>query len=193
MYSSINQTKWGDCSQCPATNVACVKVKKDLVCTNCHNKNKTLEQIDRQKKRIAARNATSKIAKIEGEDSNREMAKGYAELDRFFKEMQKRMTGRCENCGGKTEAFTKHFKNSIAHILPKAYFKSVATNENNWLELCFYGNSCHSNYDNKMLDLIDMNCFDTIIQKFTKIYPHIAADEKRRIPPILIEYLKTEI
>lgn len=119
--------------------------------------------------------------------------KDYAELDRFFKEMQKRMTGKCENCGGKTEAFTKLYKNSIAHILPKAYFKSVATNENNWLELCFYGNSCHTNYDNKMLDLIEMNCFDTIIQKFTKMYPHIAKDELRRVPPILIEYLKTEM
>lgn len=119
--------------------------------------------------------------------------KDYAELDRFFKEMQKRMTGRCENCGGKTEAFTKRFKNSIAHILQKAYFPSIATNENNWLELCFYGNSCHSQMDNKMIDLIDMNCFDQIITRFAKMYPYIAQDELRRVPPILIEYLKTEL
>lgn len=118
--------------------------------------------------------------------------KDYAELDRWFKERQKEMTGRCVNCNGKTEAHTKHFKCSIAHILPKAYFKSVATHPDNWLELCFYGNSCHTNYDNKMLDLIEMNCFDTIIQKFVKMYPSIAQEERRRIPPILIEYLKTE-
>ena len=38
-----------------------------------------------------------------------------------------------------------------------------------------------------------MNCFDTIIQKFAKMYPFIAPDEKRRIPNILLEYLKTEL
>lgn len=149
---------------------------------------------ERQKKNIAAKNAGAKLARVvANEPENKEAAKKYFELDRWFKERQKEMTGRCMNCGGKTEAHTKSYKCSIAHILPKAYFKSIATNENNWLELCFYGNSCHTNYDNKMLDLIEMNCFDTIMQKFTKIYPHIAADEKRRIPPILIEYLKTEI
>jgi hypothetical protein len=134
-----------------------------------------------------------KIRNLAYELADIKAPKDYAELDRWFKQMQKRMTGKCMNCGGKTEAFTKNYKCSIAHILPKAYFKSVATNDENWLELCFYGNSCHTNYDNKMLDLIEMNCFDTIIQKFTKMYPHIAPEEKRRIPPILIEYLKTEI
>jgi hypothetical protein len=69
----------------------------------------------------------------------------------------------------------------------------VATHPDNFLELCFYGNSCHTNFDNKMLDLIEMNCFDTIIEKFTKIYPAIAQEEKRRIPSILIEYLKVEL
>jgi hypothetical protein len=104
------------------------------------------------------------------------------------------MTGVCMNCGGKTCADNdKEYKRSVAHILPKAYFKSVATHPDNFLELCFYGNSCHTNFDNKMLDLIEMNCFDTIIEKFTKIYPAIAQEEKRRIPSILIEYLKVEL
>lgn len=133
------------------------------------------------------------LRNLASEEPEVKAPKDYAVLERWFKDRQKEMTGRCMNCGGKTEAHTKMYKCSIAHILPKAYFKSVATNEDNWLELCFYGNSCHSQMDNKMLDLIDMNCFDTIIQKFTKIYPHIAKDELRRIPPILIEYLKTEI
>jgi len=189
-YSTINTTKWGDCTQCSNTNVACVKVKKDLVCTQCNDRNKALIQIKKQKDRNALISDLAHVRKLEVDNKP---PKDYAELDRFFKEMQKRMTGKCENCGGKTEAHTKLYKNSIAHILPKAYFKSVATNENNWLELCFYGNSCHTNYDNKMIDLIDLNCFDTVIQKFTRIYPHIAAEEKRRIPPILIEYLKTEL
>lgn len=119
--------------------------------------------------------------------------KDYAVLERWFKERQREMVGRCANCSGKSEAHTKMYKCSIGHILPKAYFPSVATHPDNWIELCFYGNSCHTNFDNKMLDLIDMNCFDQIITKFAKMYPFIAQDEKRRIPPILIEYLKTEL
>ena len=47
--------------------------------------------------------------------------------------------------------------------------------------------------DNKTLDLIDMNCFDEIVEKVTRMYPHIAQDEKRRIPAILREYIKLEL
>jgi len=38
--SIIAKSKFGDCSQCSAKNTACVKVKKDLVCLNCHRSNK---------------------------------------------------------------------------------------------------------------------------------------------------------
>lgn len=147
--------------------------------------------IAKQRKNVANKTGTQ-LRNLAKENSDVKAPKDYAELDRFFKEMQKRMTGRCENCGGKTEAFTKHFKNSIAHILPKAYFKSVATNENNWLELCFYSNSCHSQMDNKMIDLIDMNCFDQIVTRFVKMYPFISLEERRRIPRVLLEYLEVE-
>lgn len=112
----------------------------------------------------------------------------------WFKRQRKYMKGVCEHCGGKTERDNdKTFHFSIAHLLEKSKFKSVATHPENWIELCYYGNSCHTNFDNKMINLIDLNCFDSVIDKFVKIYPHIAADEKRRIPPILIEYMKNEI
>lgn len=149
--------------------------------------------IAKQRKRNAAKLTGTKLRGLAYEQQEIKAPKDYAVLDRWFRDRQKEMTGRCMNCGGKTEAHTKLYKCSIGHILPKAYFKSVATHSENWLELCFYGNSCHTNYDNKMIDLIDLNCFDKVIQKFTKIYPFIAPEEKRRIPPILIEYLKTEL
>jgi len=151
--------------------------------------------INKNKKRNAARLSATKLRSLaKVDDSNIEKAKDYDALDRWFREVRKRMTGVCENCGGKScRDNDKEYKRSIAHILPKAYFKSVATHPDNFLELCFYGNSCHTNFDNKMIDLIDLHCFDTVIQKFTKMYPFIAKDELRRVPPILIEYLKTEI
>ena len=60
-YSTLNKSKWGDCTQCPATNVACVKVKKDLVCTNCHQRNKAEEQQKKANQRTAARNTGFKL------------------------------------------------------------------------------------------------------------------------------------
>lgn len=116
-----------------------------------------------------------------------------AELNRWFEERRKEMTGRCANCGGDTKKYDdKYYRYSIAHLLPKAYVKSVKTHNDNWLELCYFGNGCHPQYDEHKLDLIDMACFDQVITKIVSIYPYISPDEKRRIPPILLEYIKTE-
>lgn len=115
------------------------------------------------------------------------------ELWRWFERQRESMIGKCAHCGGRTQ---KHdddtFYYSIAHLLPKNHFKSIATNDLNWIELCYYGNSCHANYDRNMLDLTELNCFDEVIEKFVKLYPFIAKEERRRIPHILLEYLKTD-
>ena len=114
-------------------------------------------------------------------------------LDKWFKEKEKDLTGVCQHCGGKTQKGQKNYKCSVAHILPKAYFKSVATHPDNFLELCFYGNSCHTNFDNNMIDIMELNCFDDVIKKFTRMYPDIALEERRRIPGLLLEYVKIEL
>lgn len=112
----------------------------------------------------------------------------------WFKERRKEMTGKCQHCGGKSmkDDDTKYHY-SIAHILPKAYFPSVATHPLNRLELCFYGNSCHTNLDNGVLDLMDLNCFDEVIKKFVAMYPSIAKEERRRIPQVLLNYIEVEL
>lgn len=122
-----------------------------------------------------------------------EKPKGNAELQRWFEDRHKEMSGTCSHCGCKTQKGEANYKNSIAHILPKAYFKSVATHEYNFIELCFYGKSCHTNMDNKMLDLTEMNCWDEIVTKFCIMYPSISKEERRRIPSVLMQYIDTEI
>jgi len=116
------------------------------------------------------------------------------ELLEWFKDRRKEMKGVCQHCSGKTtkEDDTKYHY-SIAHLLPKAYFPSVATHKENFIELCFYGNSCHTNLDNGALDLIDLHCFDTVIKRFVAMYPAIAKEERRRIPQVLLNYIETEI
>jgi len=118
--------------------------------------------------------------------------KDYAVLDRWYKDRRKELDGHCHHCKGVScKDSDKYYKFSICHILPKAYFPSVVTHPSNFVELCFWNKNCHGNMDNKMLDLIEMNCWDEIVTKFCIMYPSIAENEKRRIPPILIEYLKT--
>lgn len=126
-----------------------------------------------------------------------------ASLQRWFKDRRKEMTGRCANCGGMTlrnlndgkddEFNDKYYKHFAAHILQKAYFPSVATHPSNWIELCFFGNSCHTNMDNHILDLTDMSCWDTIVKRFQEMYPSIAPKERRRIPKVLLEYIGTDL
>jgi hypothetical protein len=135
----------------------------------------------------------SKKRESELEGGNESFQKGGgAELQRWFEERHKELKGVCSHCGGRTEKGKSSYKCPIAHILPKSLFKSVATHERNFIELCFYGKSCHSNYDNHMIDLIELNCFNEVIEKFVAMYPSISPQERRRIPQILLDYLEVE-
>lgn len=43
--SYLPSSKWGNCTQCPSKNVACVKIGKELVCIQCNNNKKVKSQI----------------------------------------------------------------------------------------------------------------------------------------------------
>jgi|688.fasta_scaffold573585_3 hypothetical protein len=161
----IPKTKIGDCSVCEKVDTNVIKRGKDLYCLKCSQKPR------------------KPITKQFVYTSN-------TELNRWFVDRHKEMKGVCSNCGKKTQKDTLNYKCSIAHILPKAYFKSISTHPSNWVELCFYGNSCHTNFDNNMLDITELNCFDEVIEKFIKMYPEIDESERRRIPSVLLEYVE---
>lgn len=183
-------------------NSTIITKKKQLAC-GCFDYNfsknrcKTHATIEDTAKRAAKYAAEPPIRKAGWFDESKveepEKPKGNAELQRWFEDRRKEMTGTCRHCGSKTQKAEANYKNSIAHILPKAYFKSVATHEYNFIELCFYGKSCHTNMDNKTLDLIEMNCWDEIVTKFCIMYPSISKEERRRIPSVLMQYIDTEI
>lgn len=189
-YSTIPLHKFADCDRCGSESTPCKKRKKELLCFNCCKIEDVQKQISKAKARETASRLRNKFSREHSEQAAAQVSKNAA-LTRWFNDRRKEMNGVCAHCGGRTE---KHndatFKCSIAHILPKAYFKSVAMHPLNWIELCFYKNSCHTNFDNKMLDIIELNCFDTVIERFIAMYPDIAQDEKRRIPIILLNYVK---
>lgn len=100
----------------------------------------------------------------------------------FFVEMRPGMTGKCCFCGGPTEKKndeTFHF--SLAHLLPKSSFPSVATNPDNIIELCHFGESCHTNFDHGTITwqfLYDSAEWPMIKEKLLKVLPAVGANER---------------
>lgn len=100
----------------------------------------------------------------------------------FFVEMRPTMIGKCCFCGGPTEKKnddTFHF--SLAHLLPKSSFPSVATNPDNIIELCHFGESCHAQLDNGKITwemLRDSAEWPMLREKLLKVLPAVAANER---------------
>lgn len=150
-----------------------------------------------EKKKYKLNKVSPKTAakKAEQDKANSKEGKDN-ELDLWFDARRKEMTGKCVFCGGKTEKNNDvTYRNSVAHLLPKRQnmFPSVKTHPDNWLELCFYGNSCHTNFDNSIITwelLADSNEWALIVDKFKKVYPSIAQEEHKNIPELLLKELK---
>lgn len=120
---------------------------------------------------------------------------GDSALDLWFEARRKEMKGYCVICGGPTEK--KHdntYRRSIHHLFDKkpTLFPSVSCHPDNWLEVCYYGNSCHTNLHNKTITwelLHDSLEWKIIVDKFKKIYPFIAESERKNIQPLLLKEL----
>lgn len=106
-----------------------------------------------------------------------------SEMDLFFKSQRKGMTGRCLFCNGDTmKNDDDKFHFSLAHLLPKAIFKSIATHPSNIIELCFFNNSCHTNFDNGMItwEFIKDSAEWTIIrEKLLEVLPLVSPEEQK--------------
>lgn len=137
--------------------------------------------------------AKKSAKKIKQEKDERDLRRGNeTELQIWFNERRKDLKGFCAHCGGKScKNSNQYFRHSIAHILPRRFFPSVAIHPLNFVELCFWEKNCHGNFDHNILDLMDMNCFDEIIEKFKAIYPSIDKSERKYIPDVLLQYLNT--
>lgn len=115
-------------------------------------------------------------------------AGGDNEMDLFFEAMRKRMKGVCLFCGGKSEKHNDEtYRCSIGHLLPKrpvnqGGFPSVGTVEENWIELCYYQNSCHTNFDSGKITwefIKDSKEWEIIKEKLLFVLP-LVADEERK-------------
>jgi hypothetical protein len=101
-------------------------------------------------------------------------------MDLFFSEMRKRCTGKCTFCNRPTTVRSEElWTAAIAHLLPKSKFVSVATNENNWVELCW---NCHTDFDSAKISwemIFDSKDIEIIAPKLEAII-HLIPDNERQ-------------
>lgn len=187
-YSTITKKKCkGECGNYPAFGLS-------GWCWNCVPE--SIKEKVGNRKKLAQKNKNSRLSQtiklrqvqndVEGSDSWKSKL--------WFSARHYEMTGKCFLCNGKTEKGTAIFKNSIAHLFQKAYFKSIKWHELNWMELCYYGHSHHTNFDNAMLSFEIIKeeyplAWVDIVKKFKILYPLMTNSEQGRVPQILIETL----
>lgn len=124
-----------------------------------------------------------KAAQVEKEREER--GDGDSALDLWFEERRDELTGRCQLCGGRSEKGNDEtHRRSIHHLLDKrkTMFPSLALNPVNFLEVCFYGNSCHQNIHGGKITwelLFDSAEWPIIKEKLKILLPLCTAEEKK--------------
>lgn len=136
-------------------------------------------------------------AKLQKKLDEQKAAGGDSEMDLFFAANRKSMKGKCLFCNADTmKKDDEKFHFSLAHLLPKATFKSVATHPDILIELCFYGNSCHTNFDNGMVTwefIKDSKEWLIIREKLLNVLPMVAPEERKNKLYSKLEKLVYEI
>jgi hypothetical protein len=101
------------------------------------------------------------------------------EADQFFNAMRKRCKCKCFFCGAPTTSKNEElWRIAIAHLLPKARFISVATHEQNWIELCW---SCHTDFDSAKISwqfIYDSAEWLLIKEKLLEVLPLVDENER---------------
>ena len=126
--------------------------------------------------------AIAKIsAKKKEEDKAKKESGGEQDLEKWFEDIKKKHWDgsfcRCMECG----AFIpiEYSRHATAHLLPKKIFKSVATNQNNYLILCAH-NGCHDR-THTISKFIKMKTFPLAKERILQMMPLLPTDELRRI------------
>lgn len=113
------------------------------------------------------------------------------ELKKWFKARQKFMTGKCQECGARTEIQKYEYAiRSICHILAKreTMCPSVATHPLNYIELC---EDHHHKFDNSNWGEIEKwNCWPVVRERLVMVYPDLAKEELRHFPESVLKYIE---
>lgn len=172
--SYLAATKFGDCSQCGATQTPVIKVAKSLYCVSCHKNNKTKVQIEKAQAKQKVQRSLSSLKSI---SENKELVENKTELNKWFEYVGTviKANPNCWNCGEWIP--DKYYRHASAHIFPKALFPSVATHPINFLILGA-GCGCHHEFDSSIEKACKMQVWKKSVSRFKEFEDKITETHK---------------
>lgn len=81
---------------------------------------------------------------------------------------------------------------SIAHVLPKSDYPSVATHPQNFMILKMWGGT-HGQYDASWEKAAQMKVWAHACKIFNLLYPLLTAAEKAKLPDVIIQEIRPEL
>lgn len=137
-------------------------------------------------KKSAKKIAEEKAVKVEWEDT---------ELQKWYAAIMEREEGRCWETGERINKEDKFgWQGSIAHVLPKSLFPSVATHPLNYMILKMWGGT-HGNYDASWERAAKMKVWPHAVKIINILYPLLTPEEKARVRNIevIAQEIKPEL
>lgn len=148
--------------------------RKKKICKTCKKETYLFSKGNCQK--CASVLYANKITKVteKNKQLRKEKRTGFTEFFARHINIIKNENRICQECGAKLFGLT----GEVAHILSKSKFPEIAVNDDNILYLCFFGHSCHAEYDSSLSHRYTMNVFSTALEKY-KLFKHLIINHSK--------------
>lgn len=120
------------------------------------------------------------------------LQQGETELQKWYIDIMKKEKPICWETGELINTNDElGWIGSIAHILPKKQYKSVATHPLNYMILKMWGGT-HSMYDSSWEKASKMKVWSYACKIFNTLYPLLTNEEKAKLPDIIRKEIKSK-
>lgn len=121
-------------------------------------------------------------------EEKKEMAGDKTDLQKWYNKIMEAETPKCWETGEKLNKADKlGWHGSIAHILCKSLYPSVATHPQNYMILSMW-NGSHANYDSSWERAAKMKVWPYAMKIIlTVLLPLLTPEEKRKLPEIIVQ------
>ena len=115
------------------------------------------------------------------------------ELQKWYENIMNKEDAICWETGERIDKRDKFgWHGSIAHVLDKANFPSVATHPENYMILKMWGGT-HGQYDSSWESASKMKVWTHACRIFNILYPLLTSEEKRKLPDVILQEIKPEL
>lgn len=178
-YSTISKTKWGDCTECPSKNVACIKRGKNLICIPCVRRIDGKQQIEKANEREKLRRGGNpksvavrtgrELRKLAVEQPEVKAPKGYKSKSELLREADRLFADFIKN----------RDKNNNGHAICPCCGKDVLVEINGKF-----------NPDCNILHFVDRDIYSLRFDEDNAAAGHSWCNRQQHFNPRGIEYIK---